>query len=789
MISRRRSLFALIIIVTLTTFTVCADKEINKVLVDLQALPEPFTNDKLPSREPAPGGSDGERCYSLMGCYNKIPLFTTHPEPMDLKTAFQVSYKEAKSLIKVERCDNCLENNHEDCEQYPFDLNEVKGSPFRPDKRTIVIIGGYRSKSNSTWEQNLGNLWSQLEDVNVIIVGWDDSNRGNYLTAAVNTRAVARQLTVLIYYLAKLKGPPGLDLNDDAYTDKFQFVGHSLGAHMAGFVGADLGGRVGRITGLDPAGPSFDGLERQFRIDRTDARLVDILHTNSGSKLVGIDLEFGSALASGHIDLWANNGKHQPGCKNEITGCSHKRANLLYESYLNDALSMRNRLGNKYKQRYRLSAFSSDTFEQFQMGSSLAERCPISTLDNDDLSYADLARCSIPVDYTAWYSDLKSELELIHGLDLADTVTTSLPNNFYFYTSDSGMSQFDHYMIKIRVPRPFAGHEASLEMDVSAASIANRCSIGVDLDMANGFRKRFEVHKYHMIDSDDHYAIILPYLVPSSDSKYEIASLDSKDFYIRRNQSEDNKEIIPSEHLKPLRDAFDQVFPVTIRLLGFRNSAEPKSSGGKKKKSGLLDSIKKFFTGDSSVDQSDDHVANFSSGVDCNLAMESLVIQPLRKFRRHLSAFYSFDCSPDDQPRSEVNVILLGENDPSPKGRLFDEASAQVGDACDIAARKYDDLILSLKTVIIGPLLVNEREDEETAESEESVAKQPASSGTDYDAGPSQVKLWLVLTIILVIVLVAMILFSIPVMRRATIQKAADKQPMVTINSNYVRQV
>lgn len=69
----------------------------------------------------------------------------------------------------------------------------------------------------------------------------------------------------------------GLDPSD------VHLIGHSLGAHTAGYAGEKLGGIIGRITGLDPAEPYFQGMPSHLRLDYTDAQLVDVIHTDGKS--------------------------------------------------------------------------------------------------------------------------------------------------------------------------------------------------------------------------------------------------------------------------------------------------------------------------------------------------------------------------------------------------------------------------------------------------------------------------------------------------------------------------
>lgn len=77
------------------------------------------------------------------------------------------------------------------------------------------------------------------EDCNIICVDWENgATLPNYVRAAANTRLVGKQLAMLIQGLQKL----GLTL------DKVHMIGFSLGAHVAGFAGAELK-NLSRISG------------------------------------------------------------------------------------------------------------------------------------------------------------------------------------------------------------------------------------------------------------------------------------------------------------------------------------------------------------------------------------------------------------------------------------------------------------------------------------------------------------------------------------------------------------
>lgn len=210
-------------------------------------------------------------------------------------------------------------------QEYPFDLASLEQCGFNASLTTRIIVGGYFAKEDEEWIDKVVRQWLLLEPSNIIKVSWADANRGLYHTAAYNSRIVGRQLTLFLYYLDQLFH---LNLN------RLHLVGHSLGAHIAGFVGADNEGRIARITGLDPAGPIFVELNSSMRLDPSDARFVDVLHTNGGTITKGA---LGLSTPSGHVDYYCNGGSLQPGCyfssvtksimdPVERVACSHRRS-------------------------------------------------------------------------------------------------------------------------------------------------------------------------------------------------------------------------------------------------------------------------------------------------------------------------------------------------------------------------------------------------------------------------------------------------------------------------------
>lgn len=100
----------------------------------------------------------------------------------------------------------------------------------------------------------------------------------------------------------------------DLKLEKVHLIGHSLGAHIAGFAGKEFTKRTSqklpRITSLDPAGPLFNAYSqnKDERLSDEDAEMVDVLYTDIG--LMGYK---GGCM--GTVEFLANGGRAlQPGC-------------------------------------------------------------------------------------------------------------------------------------------------------------------------------------------------------------------------------------------------------------------------------------------------------------------------------------------------------------------------------------------------------------------------------------------------------------------------------------------
>ncbi|CAH0718261.1 unnamed protein product, partial [Brenthis ino] len=191
--------------------------------------------------------------------------------------------------------------------------NSVTSSNFNPRVPTIVIVHGWLSNRYTNPNPTVRRAYLDKSDVNVIVMEWRRLAASTYPTAVAGVPAVGRGLGQFLTFLNSATGAP---------FNTMHLIGFSLGAHVVGNAGRELGGRAARVTGLDPAGPLW--VANSNRLRPADGVYVEAIHTDGGVTGLGI----GRAVAD--ADFFPNGGVSQPGCYTSL--CNHNRAWELYAS-------------------------------------------------------------------------------------------------------------------------------------------------------------------------------------------------------------------------------------------------------------------------------------------------------------------------------------------------------------------------------------------------------------------------------------------------------------------------
>lgn len=196
-------------------------------------------------------------------------------------------------------------------------------TPVDPSLDLVVILHGFTGSITSKSVTLIRDALLYVQNVTVVAVQWEHLARGPwYDEAAANIETVAHDL----FQFLLAAEDRGIDLN------RVHIIGFSLGAHVAGSTGAMLEGRVGRISGLDPARPGFDSRNSSGRLDASDALFVVGVHTGAGFVAMSEPI--------GHVDFYPNGGSRQPHCQTEDIPlvCNHFMAYTYYaESIYNPA--------------------------------------------------------------------------------------------------------------------------------------------------------------------------------------------------------------------------------------------------------------------------------------------------------------------------------------------------------------------------------------------------------------------------------------------------------------------
>lgn len=559
------------------------------------------------------------------------------------------------------------------------------------------MISGYLTKDRVSWMEKAKDLWLQIEDVNIILVTWQDANRYVYSTAVANTPIVARQITIFLYYLAELNGFK-LKMNQK-FLNNIHFIGHSLGAHIGGFVGQDLDGKMGRITALDPAGPSFDQMDRYHRLDKLDAKFVDVIHSNAGKihyanaatsgvikildgliynvPLIGGKLEdtlslsnytnegdtawFGIEEDVGHIDYYANNGKVQPGCDDFTHICDHGRVNKIFLDVLNYELQLRSLTSARdYLKQHRLLAFKSEDYDRFNNGENLVKFCPKALNSRHSLLSLNktIQSCSLPLDFITPVDELIEEFSRYQHIDFNDSSFRS-SNRYYFKTLKESPFLGDHYLLKIK-------------NDPARTYWSSRCSLRVQLLMPDQSVNEIELNKDSLVplevkeDSQlTSTAVVIPFVNYNT-----ITARDSLNNFLLTTQSVNGK----------FNDLIYKIMPSMVEIKIERA-----------KSTGMLEAIKNKFKNALLINK-----LTSSSLHKCQLAIESVEIQPLIDNDRGLIGIYCFERNCINRVGSSIvyNEQTLGY--------LFDGIKANPN--VDVMFGKGPSSLYQLSSIAIGQL-------------------------------------------------------------------------------------
>lgn len=212
-------------------------------------------------------------------------------------------------------------------------VDRLNRNRFLGSRQVVFLVHGFKGDLRTDWMEQMKDAIITKEaekgvTVTVILVGWGNGamlSLLHYWQAAGNTQAVGAWLAK---YVTALKGR-GI---------KTWGIGHSLGAHVLGRAGRDSGG-LGRITALDPAGPAFELVNKDKRLDPSAAAFVDVIHTDGYrprfrtlNKFLPIN-HYGTLIPLGTIDFYPSHGYEQRAClgpAHDLAACSHLRAIELF---------------------------------------------------------------------------------------------------------------------------------------------------------------------------------------------------------------------------------------------------------------------------------------------------------------------------------------------------------------------------------------------------------------------------------------------------------------------------
>jgi len=196
-----------------------------------------------------------------------------------------------------------------------FNAETLANATFNKNNPTRVLTHGFLNGAIISTMYPIRDGYLNRGDFNVIMIDWGAGAMTINYVAARNRIPKVAQLcgNVCNFLIAK------------EYTSlsKLVLIGHSLGGQTTGLCAKiikSVSGQLDHIVALDPAWPLFTLEDKDDRVDKEDAKEVEVIHTDGDM--------FGFSYPLGTKDVYPNYGRAlQPGTEFDPTGTmSHLRA-------------------------------------------------------------------------------------------------------------------------------------------------------------------------------------------------------------------------------------------------------------------------------------------------------------------------------------------------------------------------------------------------------------------------------------------------------------------------------
>merc|ERR1712046_29950 len=231
--------------------------------------------------------------YSPLGCFTDDPPFSVP------------GYRPARMPSSIRTVNPIFKLSNSRYTDTNIDWENPNTSRLNKGQKVVILTHGWTEEWDDRSWINDGRDAFKGKNVNFIGIDWRGvSQNVEYVQSAADTQIVGRAVAYMFNELKKA------GWNDS----QFECVGHSLGGQACGYAGkyakSEFRMNLGKVHGLDPAGPMFERCTKEVRIDRGDASFVDIMHTNGGNEDNGF---LGINAAVGHADFFPNGGHNQAG--------------------------------------------------------------------------------------------------------------------------------------------------------------------------------------------------------------------------------------------------------------------------------------------------------------------------------------------------------------------------------------------------------------------------------------------------------------------------------------------